>query len=213
MIGPKNGLRLCGGVAVAALLAGCASSVTYLPSLTSFDRTDCATAPDLAGAIDLTPQKDDRAWTVDQSIGETGPCLVQDGASVPYTLFALPPAGSSRAVEIGSLMEPGRLFSPRIALLDADGRVVRQFETDNLMFRSSIYSTRFVPSEDQRYVLVTAEPSLIGSAYDTINSAIVSDFGMGMLTGTSWLKGQENRARYRFSYAGMARGIVYRLED
>lgn len=198
---------------VASMLAACATPMPLLPSLTTFERTDCAAVPDTGAAIDLTPQKDKTAWTIEHPMRAGAPCLMQDGEPVPYAVFALPPAGSSRAVELGSVLEPGRLFSPRVTLLDAGGKPVRHFANDKLMFRSSIYSVRFVPGEEERFALVTAEPTLIGKAYDAIRSNIVTTTvytGFGV---SNWRSGAEAETSHAFSYDGLVRGIVYRPED
>ena len=205
----RNILLLAG----AATLSACATTVPMLPSLTTFERTDCASVPDLSGAINLAPQKDKRAWYVDSYVQENGPCLIQDGQAVPYLVLALPPTGTSRAVEVGSMLEPGRLFSPHVALLDADGATVRDFDNDQMMFRSSIYSVRFVPGAGERFALITAEPTLIGKAYDVINSRIVQDYAVAAVAGSSFLRGNETKASHVFSYDGKVRGVVYRLED
>ena len=205
----RNILLLAGATALTA----CATTVPMMPSLTAFERTDCASVPDLSGSIDLTPQKDKRAWYVDSDIRGDSRCLIQNGKAVPYLVLALPPVGSSRAVEVGALLERGRIFSPHIALLDEDGAKVRDFDNDKMMFRSSIYSVRFVPAEGERFALVTAEPALIGKAYDVINSRIVQDYAMAAVSGSSFLRGQDTEASHAFSYDGKVRGIVYRLED
>lgn len=199
----------------ATVMTACATvGVPMLPAMTAFDRTDCATAPDMALAVDLTPLKDKKQWVVDHDMLADAPCLMQDGQAAPYAVFALPPHGTSRAVEVGSVLEPGRLFSPRVSLLDADGVPVRDFANDKLMFRSSIYSVRFVPAETERYVLVTAEPVMIGKAYDAIRSSIRSTgYAPTPYTYSTWYSGHEVETTHAFSYVGKMRGMVYRLED
>lgn len=208
-------MRTLIGLASASLLAACATTaaIPVFPALTVYDRSDCSDLPDLAGAIDLTPQKDKKSWIVDQTIDGDTPCVVQDGNGVPYMIFALPEAGSSRAVEVGSVLERGRLFSPRVAILDGDGGMVRRFDADKMMFRTSIYSVRFVPGDDERYALVTAEPTMIGKAYDLIRSGVVATTVYTGYGASTWYSGTEAQTTHAFSYDGLARGIVYRLED
>ena len=196
--------------AASAALAGCATTTPSYPATLSFDRTDCADAPETVTAVSLTPDKDKKIWVLDNELSAGGPCLVRNGSSGPYMVFALPDPSRAKMVELGAALDFARVVSPQVVLLDADGVETRAFTRDQYMFRPGLLSVQFVPQENERYALVTVDPEPIGESHDTIvagtaTTTIYTGFGA-----STWRSGHEAMMSRGFSYEGPIRALVYR---
>lgn len=140
--------------------------------------------------------------------GDT-PCLVRNGVSGPYLVYALPPWGSARMVEIGAVMEAGRLFSPSVVLLDGQGVPMRAFAPDQYMVRTGVLSVQFTPQEHERFALVTADPARVGQSHDAIRTGTGSTYiPAGAYGGTNWRSGHEAQVSLGYSYEGMVRASM-----
>lgn len=202
-------LRLTGAMLAPALLAGCATAVPPPAPVLGYARTDCAAAPDLAGAVSLVPEKPKAVWNVDRPIG-TGPCLGSAGAASPYLVFALPASGTARMIEVGALLEGARIFSPSVVLLDAEGKQTRSFAPDQYMMRTGLYSVQFTPGDAERYALVTVDPARVGQSYDALVTGVSSTYvPLGAYGGTNWRAGHEAMTSRGFSYEGTVRVNLY----
>ena len=156
-------------LALAAVVAGCATSgPAYPPALLEYARRDCAAAPVLASAISLTPDRERAAYTVETLVDSGTPCLLKAGRPGPYLLYALPADRGDKTLIVGGRLEPGRIFSPHVTILDAGGGVSRTFANSDFMYRGAVYSVQFRPRENEVYVLVTSEPSRVGQVYNSI---------------------------------------------
>ena len=205
--------RLLCLAAAAVTLAGCATTVPSYPATLSFDRADCATAPETVTAVSLTPDKDKKIWVLDSQLSSSGPCLTREGVSAPYMVFALPDDGRTKMVELGAGLELARVLSPRVVLLDAEGAETRVFARDQYMFRPGLLSVQFVPQENERFAVVTVDPEPIGQSHDTIvagtaTTTIYTGFGA-----SNWRSGHEAMMSRGFSYEGAVRALVYRADD
>ena len=202
-------------IVAALLLAGCATTMAPPPiALTEFGAVDCVTSPDLLNAISLLPEKDRAVWVVDRVLDGRSSCLNWEGSSGPYLVFALPAPLPGEAwgapVEIGGVLEPLRLFSPHVVLLDSQGVPTRTFEPDQYLVRSSIYSVQFQPQPGESYALVTSNPARMGSAYEGIRTGTSTSYIYTGFGAMAWTTGVEQSVSTRFSYAGMVRALVYR---
>ena len=108
------------------------------------------------------------------------------------------------------MLEPERVLSPKVVLLDAAGAETRSFRRDQYMFRPGLLSIQFVPQENERYALVTVDPEPVGESHDTIVSntsttTVYTGFGA-----SNWRSGQERMMSRGFSYEGPVRALVYR---
>ena len=136
-------------LAALPFLSACATAPAPLPPLTTYDRVDCHPSPDLTQAVSLTPLKDKRVWVVNNPIGQ-GDCLSRDGAMGPYVVYELPTHGTAQLIELGSLLEGARIFSPTVVLMDEGGRETRVMKPEHYMLRSNLYSIQFQPTEHER---------------------------------------------------------------
>lgn len=196
-------------LAASATVAGCTTSApSYAPALLEYARTDCAATPVLTSAISLTPDKERAVHTVETPIGATTPCLSKAGRSTPYIVYALPSDRADKTLIVGGLLEPGRIFSPEVAILNAEGQVSRAFAAGDFMYRGPVYSVQFRPRETEAYVLVTNESSRVGQVYDSILTGTQSTPVPAGTVVFMVNSGTEARLSRTFSYDGRVSVMV-----
>lgn len=187
----------------ASLLAGCATT-TYAPppsATLDYAGTNCATSPDLVTAISLTPDKERALYTV--TAPAAAGCLTRtEGGDTPYVTFALPADHADKTIIVGALLEPLRIQSPAVALLDREGRVTRTFSAEDYMYRGSVYSVQFRPRETEAYVLVTTDPARVGQRYDSIVVGVMTTTVSTGYGTSQWRSGTEQAQSRVFSWEG-----------
>ena len=200
-----KGLRnLVVATAGAGLLSACATVAPIPPSPATLDYAgkDCVSMPDLATAISLTPDEERALFSVNAPTA--GSCLTRpDGGTTPYVAFALPADFADKTVIVGSLLEPLRIQSPSVAILDRDGAVTRSFETEDFLYRGPVFSVQFRPRETEAYVLVTADPVRVGQRYDSIVVGVVTTTISTGYGSSQWRSGAETAQSRMFSWEGM----------
>lgn len=205
-------LRLLVMAVVTAALTGCATVEPPRPAVLSYDRTDCASSPDLASATSLVPEKNSAIWTKGVLVSASSPCILHNGVRLPYAVFALPPAGQTKLIELGSVLSSVSIFAPDVVLLDEGGKVTRSFHPDSYLFRTGLYSVQFVPRAEERYALVTANPALVGRKHDTIVAGVNSTYIYTGYGGMNWRSGSEAAMSRAFSYDGTVQAKLYRVD-
>src|SRR3954462_12996165 len=143
-------------LAAGGVVTACATAKPP-PAVTAFARTDCAQAPDLAGAISLTPPKPKAVFTVSTPVTAQTPCLARPGGPRPYLVYALPTDSQGKTLMIGGVLEGARILSPETVLLDRKGAVSRAFQPGDYYYRGGVYSVEFTPRPDEAYALVTVD--------------------------------------------------------
>ena len=189
------------------LLAGCATTSPPKAAL-SFAGQGCAPAPDLSQAVSLTPQKPKAEFVVARAVGADAACLGGAGGGRPYVVFALPTDPADKTVTAGATLEPTRIFSPDVALLDEAGRTTRTFRPADYYYRGPVFSVQFQPKAGERYLLVAADPSRVGQRYDAIaiGTATSSTYAAGVVI--TWTRGLDNKTSRTFSYEGQVQVTV-----
>lgn len=194
---------LLAATAYAGLLSACATVAPVPPSPATLEYAgvDCAAAPDLSTAISLTPEEERALFSVTAPAAAN--CLTRaEGGTTPYVTFALPADFADKTVIVGSLLEPLRILSPSVAILDRDGTVTRTFRTEDYMYRGPVLSVQFRPRETEAYVLVTTDPVRVGQRYDSI---VVGVYTTTVSTGygtSQWRSGTEMAQSRMFSWEG-----------
>ena len=185
-----------------AITAACATTPPPAATLT-YAGQNCAAQPNLAAAQSLTPERERASHAVNTPINTLSPCLTTaEGAASPYVVYALPADTDDKTFAVGAPLEIARIFAPRVEVLDAQGVVVRSFARDQYMYRGNAYSVVFRPRAGERYVMVTADPQLVGQRYDSIN---ISTSTTGTAAGgvyVSWTSGVDAAQSRAFSYEG-----------
>lgn len=203
--------RLISAAAVLAaggLTAACATVGAPPGPTTQFARSDCAAAPDLTSPISLTPEKERASHVVAAQVARTGACLARDGHAAPYAVFALPADHEDKTIAVGGVLEATRIFAPSVTLLDRTGAVTRSFAREDYYYRGAVYSVQFRPRPDEAYLLVAADPALVGKRYDSVaigtSTTVVST---GYATAT-WTSGVDTSLSRTFSYEGAVQVTV-----
>jgi len=99
------------------------------------------------------------------------PCI--NGASgepLPYATFEIPTGIEKRVVNAGAKFDSAVIFAARITTHDKDGGLVREFDESDYRRLGSIFGVQFSPRETERFVLIKADPSLIGKQEETVET-------------------------------------------
>lgn len=197
-------------IATTGLLSACATAAPIPPSSATleFTRTDCATLPDLASALSLTPEKERAVHYVSAPTSSPAGCLNRDGRQTPYAVFALPADYADKTITVGSILEPLRIMSPSVVILDRQGAVSRTFEPADYMYRGSVYSVQFRPRETEAFILVTADPDRVGRRYDSIAIGVVTTTVYTGYGSSNVYSGTDVAQSRTFSYEGTVQVMV-----
>lgn len=205
-------------IAATAALAGCTTMPPPPVATLTFAGTSCAAALDLSQALSLTPEKERALYTVTTQIGSATPCVLRDGQATAYLLYAIPADAGDKTLTVGGYLEPLRIFSPRVAVLDGQGETSRSFRSDEFMYRGPNYSVLFRPRPGERYVLVTTDDTRVGQTYDSIVIGVTttstgavagSALAAGLVGGGTVSSGTDIGLSRTFSYEGAAQVIVH----
>lgn len=197
-------------IATTGLLAACAtvSALPPAPPTLEYARLDCATEPGLSAAVSLTPEKERAVHYVAAPATSEAGCLNRNGVQTPYALFALPTDYADKTITVGALLEPLRILSPTVAILNREGRVSRTFDPADYMYRGSLYSVQFRPRETESYLLVTADPARVGRRYDSIAIGVVTTTVYTGYGSANMHSGTDVAQSRTFSYEGMVQVMV-----
>lgn len=190
------------GILVCAGVMACAS-VPPPQAVLEYARQNCASQPDLATAQSLTPDRKKAVHSVSTQVNGQTPCVTTTGgAASPYVLYVLPSDHDGKTITVGASLEVVRIFAPHVAVLDAHGAVTRTFASDQFMYRGPVYSVLFRPRAAEAYIIVTAEPSLVGQRYDSINISTATSSTYAAGATISWTTGVDATQSRVFSYEG-----------
>lgn len=168
-------IRILLAAASLATLAACVAPKVDPPALTLGERS-CAAQPDLAGALVLTLKPKDNV-AVESVFGPTTPCFGPAGAAGTYAVMALPDWPEDYIVSVTSIPMGVAIVAPRVQLLDASGKPMREIPHDRFSFHgTSLYAgLRVHPGE--RYLLVSSDPAAIGHNMSQIVSSTMAATG------------------------------------
>ena len=195
-----------------ALLAGCVTVPPATPPTLNYAGHNCETAPNLVLAASLVPEEPEAHYMVSTPVDDLTSCLRDGALPTPYVLYEIP-STEVRMIEVGSVLEYMRIFSPHVVLLDQEGNRVRSFTPDQYLFRGGFFSVQFRPQAGERFILVTADPSRIGQSYDAI---AISTSTTTIWTGygaANWTSGHDQSVKRTFSYQGAVMAVVHSAES
>jgi hypothetical protein len=150
-------------LALATVLGACArdeSRVSQPPAVITLDDRNCAPEPALDGGnvMALAPGK---SMTI--RFDAATPCLQPgDGAKSTYAVVRLPETDRPYLLGITSLVRGVSVFSPRVMVLDARGKLLREKRRDDFMFQGlTLYAgLRAYPGD--AYLVVASDPNPVG---------------------------------------------------
>lgn len=128
-----------------------------------------------------------------------------DGLPLRYALFRLPPQGGETRLSVSSLIQGRSLFAPVVALLDEQGRVLRQWEFDRFSMRGDQLQLDLYlgdAASAEHYLLVHSAPQAVGQQRERVVS---SSFVLPILTGVVpmlFMHGTERETQYTLSHNG-----------
>lgn len=209
-------LVLLGG---ALLLASCATTAPIIPiPVTDISSKTCSDTPDLASALALTPPKKRTDHFVNTIVDSTKACVKIDGKPANYVVYTLPNFPDNHTITIGGLQEQLRTFAPIISVLDKDGKVSRAITEDRLSVLGNTYGISIRPSANDKYILVTSNPILVGKEVSTHETriAVTTGYSYNPATygGTSYNQyhGVEGKALRTYSHEGTIAVTVQALK-
>lgn len=187
-----------------AALAGCAVQHVEPPALTLGGRV-CAAQPDLGLALVLTLKPKDNV-ALESVFGPTTPCVGPADAGATYAVVALPEWPEDYILSVTSIPVGVAIVAPRVQVLDASGKPVREIPHDRFSFHgTSLYAgLRIHPGE--RYLLVSSDPVAIGHNVSQIVSSTMATTGAtaagGSIVTFTMYRGAEANVNLVFAHNG-----------
>jgi len=179
----KSQFLTAGGLCLAVLLTSCATAPEPpAPPLLSFEGQDCSLNVDLGEAITLpdTATKDgakklkgmmkNRTIMLSDNFNEDSRCIrLASGGTSPYALFEVPSNIKGQVIYAGSMIDSNSMFAANVSLLGADGSVMRQFTPKDFNRVGTRHAVQFSPKANEAYVLIKADPNLLGQKRETMD--------------------------------------------
>ena len=184
-------------------LGGCASRGTA--PVTHFDTQACDAQWNLRSARSLDSGD---GLPLQQQFDEHSSCRIQaDGKQVRYALFQLPQRGAETRLTVSSLIQGRSLFAPSVAILDVEGRVLRQWEFERFSTRGNrlnldLFLDGVATESRERFLLVQSAANAVGEERERVVS---SSFVLPILTGLVpmlLMHGTERETQYTLSHNG-----------
>ena len=110
--------------------------------------------------------------------------------------------------ETTRILEQQRILAASVVTLDAYGQVVRAFQPSEFFFRGGSYSVQFRPRENEAYVMVSVDPTLVGQVYSAVNIGTGTSGTYAAGVYASWTYGMDQSQLRTFSYEGTAAILV-----
>lgn len=130
----------------------------------------------LAGALPLTLQAKDNV-ALDITVGTASACLRSGGVASAYAVVALPEWPEEYLVSIISVPLGAALFSPRVQVLDASGKVLREVERDRFRFHGTALQLGLRVRAGDRFLAVISDPTTVGQKVSQVTSATYATQG------------------------------------
>jgi hypothetical protein len=194
---------------VAALASGCAGRAPVPATVMQLNPKGCHARWDL-GATDpivIDAPQGAQAFRVDGDVR----CLARsDGASVSYAVYRLPRFRESWTLQLESRISDGGLFAPEAALLDRDGRVLREVPFDRFALRGDRLETTIFFNQDhaaEQFLVVHSAGAMVGRDQRHVVS---SSFVVPLLAGALpflYMQGTESEGSFTYAH----NGVVYLL--
>jgi hypothetical protein len=158
----------------------------------------CSGTINLSAALPTTPTVEgatEKPSVV--SITALSPCIEDKVGRSLYALFALPDGGPY-TVSLSSVPLGRSLFAPRARLLDAQGGVLHELPASSFLFRGTNLTALYRSHPDERYLVVTSDPSSVGKPLQRLHEAVQSTYvstgyvsaviytGSDIATNTTW---------------------------
>jgi hypothetical protein len=157
-------IRLLPLVALTALIGACAKPPP--PPTLSLAGRNCMEKPDL-GSATAVPLADGKPVSV--TLDDKTACIEAAGLGrAAYVAFSLPQSDQDYMLSVTSTPVGEGRFSPWLALLDADGKKLRDIPPDMFMAHGASLHAGLRPHPGERYLIVSSDPETIGQTKSQI---------------------------------------------
>lgn len=207
---------LFAGALTAFTLAACQTTTPSIvaPSLDySAKAEQCSSKFDFTNARGLSDEKALKRAIKAQRVHLVANMGVDDIActlssteqALPYASFELPTGMTGRVVSAGSKMDTAVIFAADVSTYDNEGEPVRHFERDEFRRLGKIYGVQFTPRENETYVVIQADPNLVGDIDSTVETSthgqsVTVAYGAAVSSGTNTVGTQRSFDRtYSFN--------------
>lgn len=203
----------------ATVFAGC-QTPTYTPIVApklaySAPEVSCTDSVNLSKAVGITGDPKalkrmmkNRTITRARRMETSAQCLQGADKPIPAIVFTLPDNLIGEVVYAGALLDANSIFAADVSTLNKAGETVRTFDRDSFLFQGQQYGVQFRPSDDEAYVLIKADPELIGKERMTTELSVseqsVSNYGAtGYYSSGTNLVGSQTAYNRTYAYDGM----------
>ena len=181
------------------LLAACVQGPPPLSPTVSLESRICTAKPELGGAAPLALGDKDVTVTLDGDVACFKP---PGGEKRVYSVFLLPPVAEPYIVSVTSTPRGRALFTPRLQLLDADGKVLREVGREAFLFHGVSLYAGLRSHDGEQYLLVMSDPQTTGQEESHIvDSTHVSTVASGGFVATVHT-GSEQTNSYTYAHNG-----------
>lgn len=195
-------LQWCVAGAFASCLLACATPVPAPPPILSLAGRTCDAQIALAGAVPLTLKPKDNV-ALDIVMGATSACLrAGGGAASAYSLVALPEWPEEYLVSVTSIPLGAALFSPRVQVLDAGGKVLREASRERFRFHGTSLQLGLRIRTGDRFLAILSDSATVGQTVSHVMSATLATQSS---TGTATFmiyRGTESNVELAYAHSG-----------
>ncbi len=207
------------GVSVSMMTAGCGTTnvpEVRAPSLNFAAKPDqCTSSLDFSNPVRLADDekiqkramKSQRIYLGADMGAEDIRCTYTSAEkALPYVSFKLPTGMTGRVVSAGSKLDTAVIFAADVSTYDEAGERVRRFQRDDYRRLGQIYGVQFSPRENEAFVVIQADPTLVGEMDSTVETStyaqnITVAYGAAVSSGTNTV-GVQNTFDRTYSFNG-----------
>jgi hypothetical protein len=183
----------------ALLLAACVTPEPSVPPEVSLDGQVCAARPELAGAR-LVPFEAGKSAVAE--LGD-GACFeAKDGARSSYAVFQLPIVAEPYLLRVTSVPLGQTILSPRLLLLDAGGKLLRERARDAFLFQGAALYTALRAHPNERYLVVASDPATVGREVPHLAGTVHQNIASAGLVTFFYYTGDEQKRTLVYAHNG-----------
>lgn len=205
-------------ISTAVILSGCKTTdgiPELMPSLSFNAAPDqCTQGFDISNSIAISDVEKDRkralkaqrVYLGTEMGGEYQACtLSSSGQALPYVSFEVPTGMTGRVVSAGSHLDTAVIFAADVSTYDGGGQRVRRFQQNDYRRLGKIYGVQFTPRGNEAFVLIQADPTLVGTTDSTVETSthgqsVTVAYGAAVSSGTNTIGSQRSFDRtYAFN--------------
>ncbi len=191
-------------VVLALLPVFAACGANSPPPIVSLADRACGAKPTLIGAPALALGKDNK---IEIAVDGNAPCVqAANGSRSVYVAVALPLTGTPYVLSVRSAILGQTVFAPRMALLDGQGRTLREVPRSAFSFHGSDIYAAVRSHADEHFLVVFSDPGTVGQAETQIHESVQQDTytstGRGGTVTFTTLSGFDRAVGFTYAHNG-----------